>query len=143
MRNMMPIAVLIMSVTGSAHGTPLTQELWRTRPLIVAAPGHNDAIVAELQRALAQKATLSAFADRQIVVFTVIGGEGARAGQALQRQATASLLAGLGLRADGPAAVLLVGKDGGVKLRLTHVAVAEILAAVDQMPMRRQEVGGR
>ena len=37
--------------------------------------------------------------------------------------------------------VLLVGKDGGVKLRRSEpVAVAEIAALIDTMPMRRNEM---
>jgi len=131
-----------MLIAGPAWAgeNPLDREMWRTRPLVIVAPGPGDGAVLELRRALAQPATASAFADRQIAVFTVIGGQGAREGQALDAGATTALLAALNLRADGPAAVVLIGKDGGVKLRLTHVAVAEILGTVDQMPMRRQEV---
>ncbi len=37
--------------------------------------------------------------------------------------------------------VLLVGKDGGVKLRREQpVAASEIVALIDTMPMRRQEM---
>ena len=38
-------------------------------------------------------------------------------------------------------AVVLIGKDGGIKLRRSRpVAPAELFALVDQMPMRRQEM---
>jgi len=42
---------------------------------------------------------------------------------------------------DGPGfRVLLIGKDGGVKLdRRAPVAVDEILSLIDSMPMRRRE----
>jgi hypothetical protein len=134
------IAAMLIAGPAWADQNPLEREIWRTRPLVIVAPGPGDDAVAELRQALAQPATASAFADRQIAVFTVIGGQGAREGQALDAAATRALLAALDLRADGPAAVLLIGKDGGVKLRLKHVAVAEILDTVDAMPMRRQEV---
>ena len=58
-------------------------------------------------------------------------------------EAVAALLAALGRRADGPSATVLVGKDGGVKLRRSRLSVAEICAAIDAMPMRRQEMRRR
>jgi hypothetical protein len=130
---------MLIAGPASADENPLQLELWRTRPLVIVAPGPGDEAVVDLRQALARPATVSAFADRQIAVFTVIGGQGAREGQKLDAGATRALLAALNLSADGPAAVLLVGKDGGVKLRLTHFAAATILGAVDQMPMRQQE----
>ena len=133
------IAAILIAGPAWAGENPLQRELWRTRPLVIVAPGPGDAAVLELRQALAQPATVSAFADRQIAVFTVIGGQGAREGQALDSGATRALLAVLNLSADGKATVLLVGKDGGVKLRLTHVVVAEVLGTVDAMPMRQQE----
>ena len=37
--------------------------------------------------------------------------------------------------------VLLIGKDGGVKLRSTHpLTSAALFATIDQMPMRREEM---
>ena len=47
----------------------------------------------------------------------------------------------LGVKAQTAFEVLLVGKDGGVKLRReTAVAPSEITALIDTMPMRRAEM---
>jgi hypothetical protein len=47
----------------------------------------------------------------------------------------------LGLAAHTTFQVLLVGKDGGVKLRRgTPVVAAEITALIDTMPMRQNEM---
>jgi hypothetical protein len=47
----------------------------------------------------------------------------------------------LGLSPRAAFEVLLVGKDGGVKLRReAPVAVSEIAALIDAMPMRREEM---
>ncbi len=47
----------------------------------------------------------------------------------------------LGVRPGVGFEVLLVGKDGGVKLRRdTPVAASEITALIDTMPMRQEEI---
>ncbi len=53
---------------------------------------------------------------------------------------TAEMREGLGVEAD-ETAILLVGKDGGVKRRWSGaVAPGEVFALVDAMPMRRREM---
>jgi hypothetical protein len=50
----------------------------------------------------------------------------------------------LGVRSHVVFEVLLVGKDGGVKLRRdTPVAASEITALIDAMPMRQEEMRRR
>jgi hypothetical protein len=40
--------------------------------------------------------------------------------------------------------VVLIGKDGGVKLRQEEpISLADLFALIDSMPMRRQEMGQR
>lgn len=46
--------------------------------------------------------------------------------------------------AEGQFAVILIGKDGGEKLRrLEHVPIETIFALIDTMPMRRREMQDR
>ena len=135
-------ALAAMMVPLAAAG-PLTAEQNRSRPLVLVAPSPDDPAAVDLANALAQPQTAAALAERQVVVFTVLAGQGARAGVPLDRSQTAALLAGLGLPADGPATLLLIGKDGGVKLRQPRLAVPELLATIDGMPMRRREAAGR
>ena len=134
--------LLLVAATARAAPNPLAAERGGTRPVVLVAPDPGDPAATALAQALANPATRAAFADRQVVVFTVLAGHGEREGRALEPAATAALLAALGLRANGPATTLLVGKDGGVKLRRSHFSAAEIIGAIDRMPMRRQEVGG-
>jgi hypothetical protein len=50
----------------------------------------------------------------------------------------------LGVSSEIAFEVLLVGKDGGIKLRrFTPVAASEITALIDAMPMRQDEVRRR
>jgi hypothetical protein len=61
--------------------------------------------------------------------------------QDITPEAARRLRPNLGVDALATFEVLLVGKDGGVKLRRSEpVAAAEITALIDTMPMRRNEM---
>jgi hypothetical protein len=133
----------LMAAPVRAQDNPLLAERDRSRPVVLVAPDPRDPVAVEFARRCAEPATRAAFADRQITVFTVLGGRGERDGMALAAAQTAALLAALRLQADGPATMVLIGKDGGIKLRRRSLAVQEIIATIDTMPMRRQEISGR
>ncbi|MFN3524732.1 MAG: DUF4174 domain-containing protein [Paracoccus sp. (in: a-proteobacteria)] len=122
-------AVMAMLLPGLSHADPLTPRpldsgtlaalRWQARPLVVLGEGAQvEAQIAALMPAA------GALRDRDVVLLTE--GPGAAP-----------------LRAQGVAegfAVLLVGKDGGIKLmRDSHVDPSEILALIDSMPMRQRE----
>ncbi len=130
----------LAAATAQGASSPLAAEVGRSRPVVLVAPDPVDPAALTLARELSRPPTRAALAERQVVMFTVVAGRGKREGVPLDAAATAALLAGLGLRADGPAVTLLVGKDGGVKLRRDRLPIAEILAAIDRMPMRREEM---
>ncbi len=84
-------------------------------------------------RALRQRAMLdsdpAALRERDVVVQTITPETARRARPEL------------GVAADASFAVLLVGRDGGVKLRRdAPVASSVIIALIDTMPMRRAEM---
>lgn len=133
-------ATTALATNALAAGNPLAAEVGRTRPLVLVAPDPADPAALALAHELSDPPIRAALRERQVAVFTVLAGRGERDGVPLAAVATAALLAGLGLRADGAAVTLLVGKDGGVKLRRSRLPLAEILAAIDRMPMRREEM---
>ncbi len=81
--------------------------------------------------------------ERDLVVFQVLGdtiiGPGGTITDAQKADALRQQYAdGYGLKGI---MLVLVGKDGGVKLRLRRVVgIQEIFATIDRMPMRRQEM---
>ena len=88
--------------------------------LVVGAPGDKN-VTAQLALLAQAKAAL---AERDVIIQT-LPLEGARAA----------------LGAGAPFTLLLVGKDGGVKLRRHAVtSPAEIAALIDTMPMRQEEM---
>ena len=124
----------------AAEANPLVAEQWRTRPLVVVAPSARHPLLTGLQAQLRQASVRSAFQERDMVLFTVIGGQGRRDGQPLSAEQTGGLLQALNLTASSPATALLIGKDGSTKLteQGNHLALASVFALVDTMPMRQR-----
>ena len=125
---------------GAAEANPLVPEQWRTRPLVVVAPSARHPLLTGLQAQLRQASVRSAFQERDMVLFTVIGGQGRRDGQPLSAEQTGGLLQALNLTASSPATALLIGKDGSTKLteQGDHLALASVFALIDTMPMRQR-----
>ena len=127
-------------LAGATDANPLVAEQWRTRPLVVVAPSARHPLLTGLQAQLRQASVRSAFQERDMVLFTVIGGQGRRDGQPLSAEQTGGLLQALNLTASSPATALLIGKDGSTKLteQGNHLALASVFALVDTMPMRQR-----
>lgn len=124
----------------AAHDNPLVAERWQTRPLVVVAPTPAHPLLASLRSQLAGSEQQRGFEEREMVLYTVVGGQGQRQGQMLSGAQTIGLLGALGASADGPATVFLVGKDGGIKLReqADQMSLGEVFTLIDGMPMRRR-----
>ena len=125
---------------GATDANPLVAEQWRTRPLVVVAPSSRHPLLTGLQAQLRQASVRGAFQERDMVLFTVIGGQGRRDGRPLTAEQTGGLLQALNLTASSPATALLIGKDGSTKLTEhgDHIALASVFALVDTMPMRQR-----
>lgn len=123
-----------------SRANPLEAERWKTRPVIVVVPQEGDPLLARLRGALDETATREAFRERDMALYTVVAGQGARNGVPLAAGETRALLQALALDARGPAAFVLVGKDGGVKLREgAGVDLQAVFDEIDRMPMRRSQ----
>ncbi|SIR59443.1 DUF4174 domain-containing protein [Pseudacidovorax sp. RU35E] len=122
----------------AADANPLEAERWKTRPLVVVAPRSDDPLLRRVEETLSRTAPREAFIEREMVFYRVVAGTGSRDGRALTAGQTRALLAALGLRADAPAQLVLVGKDGGAKVRqAAEVDLDEIFRTIDRMPMRQ------
>lgn len=112
---------------------------WKNRMVVLFAPDaeHPDA-VAVLQEVDSYP---SEFLDRDMLLVTAFEtGRGSVAGKPLTSGAVAALRKEYGV-ADGAFRLLLIGKDGGVKLdRTESVRLSELFALIDTMPMRRREM---
>jgi hypothetical protein len=115
---------------------------WRSRVVVLFAPSAGTPAYAEQRAALADEADALRARD-MMVVSAFADGSGAVDGRPLAPGAAATLRRRLRAPADG-LTVLLVGKDGGTKLRRrAPVAPGDLFALVDGMPMGRVEARER
>ncbi|WP_295472891.1 DUF4174 domain-containing protein [uncultured Pseudomonas sp.] len=119
--------------------TPLAQERGKARPLIIIAPSPTDPTLVHLKKALEEPANREAFAQRNMVLYTVVNTIGERNGKGMDAQATMALIRELKLGAGNKTRVILVGKDGEKKIEADSIEPKEIFATIDQMPMREKE----
>ena len=125
---------LLMTASLSAAANHVADMKWQKRVLLVAAPDAGDASLVDQRRIVAR--WQSAADERDLAVVEIVGDRvvGASDAAATLRQRYRLPAAGF--------TVVLIGKDGGAKLRRTRPIPAAILEeTIDAMPMRRG--GGR
>ncbi len=114
---------------------------WERRPLIVFAPDETHPIRAAQSEALVGQT--DALLERDIVFIEVVGRKTRIDGRAAPDLEADSLRRRYGVAADD-AVALLVGKDGGVKIRqAVALQPTTLFETIDAMPMRRHEMRQR
>jgi len=116
----------------------IEQRRWEARPLLVFAPDPADPRWEQQTGALDD--TKAGLAERDMDDVRIAGDSGTANGDEMVADDVAALRARYDVETDD-FAVILVGKDGGEKLRVTEtIAIDEIFATIDAMPMRRREM---
>ena len=118
----------IWAVISTLDSDNLSDFLWQSRPIVVFADSENDPRF-EQQLALLQEQA-AALAERDVVVLTDT-----------DPSVTSDLRKKLRPRGF---MMVLIGKDGGIKLRKASPwDVREVSRVIDKMPMRQREVRER
>jgi hypothetical protein len=129
---MMATNLLIALSLAAAAPSSIAAMRWEKRVLLVAASGGQDPSLQQQRRIISR--WRDAAAERDLAVVEIAGDQVTGASET-----AATLRQRFRLPADGFLA-LLIGKDGGTKLRQTHPISAAVLEeTIDAMPMRRQE----
>ncbi len=127
MTNLFPAktaAARLLAVAAACLVCSQVAQAGSTRPLYVFAPSGDDGRLSAQRGIVAAKA--AGFAERDVPVIEVVGSDPRRARFGVP---------------SGQFRVILVGKDGGVKLSSARpVSAADIFALIDAMPMRRNEM---
>lgn len=130
---MKPLALLFFAVGSMPFN--LDKEVWRNRVLVVFAPAGDDRGL-RAQRQIADEEK-EGFRQRDLLFIEVVRA-------APTKQVPASVARELRGRLRAPEdkfQVVLIGKDGSVKLRRTEpVPAKELFDTIDVMPMRQQEL---
>jgi hypothetical protein len=117
----------------------LARYRWKNRLLFVFAPSAEDGRLVRQRAALDEQR--KGVVDRHLVRFDVMADNAVRnGGEDLGEGAAAFLRRTFAVEPESYT-VILVGKDGGEKMRRTAVVpVAEIFGIIDAMPMRQAEM---
>ena len=118
----------------------MTNYAWNNRVLVVFADEPSKQLDAQRSELAGQEREL---ADRDMVVFAVIGDRQIVPlfGDAPPSDEASKIRQKFDVPLHAPFAVLLIGKDGGVKWRDQRPArPEELFALIDTMPMRKQEM---
>jgi hypothetical protein len=114
---------------------------WASRPLVVYAPSAAAQELARQRQAL--EPVHDRLHERDIVLVEVVGEDVETLLGGRLNVKAADLRAYHKIDADA-FAVVLVGKDGGVKLNSDHpVTPDQLFSLIDAMPMRRREMAER
>lgn len=112
---------------------------WKKRLLFIFSPKKDSEVFQKLQEDIvAQRPEIE---DRHMVVFEIFDrGQSRRDGNPLDRQAALSIRSRFAIPSH-KFCVILVGKDGSVKLQRDEpVKLFEIFQLIDSMPMRQNEM---
>ena len=137
------IIICLMSNANRLHAveTPmdLSQFQWKNRLLFLFAPNRSHPLFDALQKSIAIEQ--AEVADRDLVIFEILESDSSRMDMTdLDPQVAQSLRDKFDVP-RGRFAVILVGKDGGIKLeRQEETRLEDIFALIDSMPMRREEM---
>ena len=133
------LAGVIFGFCCNAMAVDLDEHRWRHRLLFLIAPEANDPVVKEQLQLLETRS--DALMDRDLRVFQLFErGPSQFENQPLSASHVQKLRAELGVK-RGTKALILLGKDGGVKWRAALATdLREIFMRVDAMPMRRAEM---
>ena len=141
------LAVIILAagaalVPAAAAAAELGDYLWQRRPLLLFAPTQSDPRLVETVRRI--EASRCAFTDRDMVLGLIVTeGSSTLDGQVLDTNQARKLLSTFRIGVSTFSAVL-IGKDGGEKLRVNDVPdLAAIYAVIDGMPMRGSEMSAK
>ena len=112
---------------------------WKNRLLFLFAPDNNHPLFKSLNsEIIIQQAEVE---DRDLIVFEVLDRDPSKMNKAnIDRQTADSIRDHFSVPSN-KFSLILVGKDGGIKLkRHDHVSLEEVFELIDSMPMRQSEM---
>lgn len=136
---MMFCLLMLTQCSKADVGRLMEEYMWEKRVLLVFAPSENNASLKSQNRMLA--ASKPGLAERDMVIWHLIHDNYVSINRARRPNlATAPFYKYYKVNPNSYT-VILLGKDGGEKLRKqSHVTSGELFSLIDAMPMRQQEM---
>jgi len=144
----LPAMMILMTLPGISSRNAQAQSLdlsvfqWKSRLLFLFAPNRNHPMFDALHTSLA--ARQSEASDRDLVIFEILeSAASSMNNESIDFETACLLREKFGILRD-EFTVILIGKDGGVKLnRKKQTQLGDIFALIDVMPMRQEEMRQR
>ena len=142
--NLTPIIIFTMLSFGTiwnaqAQSVDLSVFQWKNRLLFLFAPSPSHPQFDELHRSLA--AQNAEVLDRDLVIFEILESAPSSVNSDFVDAEAAQFLRKKFNVQEGTFNVILVGKDGGIKLRSQdQTNLNDIFSLIDAMPMRQEEM---
>jgi hypothetical protein len=117
----------------------LSKFQWKNRLLLIFAPDENDSLFKKLQsEIITQEAEVE---DRDLIIFELFGLGSSRMNRALLDQSKVDSIRRRFSVPQRSFRVILIGKDGGIKLKRNgQIDLETIFELIDSMPMRKDEI---
>lgn len=139
-----PVFLMIQGISRGREDTFDLDELrWKKRVLLVFSPSESTPSLHVQRERLASYGV--GVEERDLVIVYILehadkGKTGVDSNRSLDENTAGNIRSRFGIQ-SGLFHVLLIGKDGTVKLRSSDpVSAEDIFALIDSMPMRRQEM---
>jgi hypothetical protein len=130
--------LLLVMATAIGASEPLDALLWDARPLVLFADRPDAPAVMTLKHRIEKHA--DAFKDRRMALVEVYGDAG-RIGDLPLTEEQAVALRKRFMPPEGEPTMVLLGLDGGEKIRAAADApLSDLFTLIDRMPMRREEL---
>ena len=136
------LILVVITMAAQANGQDkirLKDYQWKNRLILAFSPSTKD----KRYRAFAKDIALQAeeVVDRDLLVFHILETGEIKLGESSLQTGSGDYLRESFSISPGRFTVLLIGKDGGVKLRREGgVKLGEIFSLIDSMPMRQREM---
>ena len=136
------LLLVVITMAAQADGQDkirLKDYQWKNRLILVFSPSPEDTEYKALEKDIAVQA--EEIIDRDILVFHILETGEIKLGESSLQTGAGDYLRRNFSISPGAFTVLLIGKDGGVKLRREgRVELDEIFSLIDTMPMRQREM---
>ena len=136
------VSLVVFTMANNVKGKnsiDLSEYQWKNRLLFLFTPSLDEPRYLKMKEGISSQQ--EEVKDRDLLVFHILERGETRLGNSPLPESSGDYLREKFSITPGAFTVLLIGKDGGVKLRTEGgVELAEIFSLIDTMPMRQREM---
>lgn len=142
MKTLLLLFITIFATTMNAQSQDLSSHQWEDRLVLILTDDTSSTIYQEQTEEL--YSDLNGLKDRKLVIYTVLPNQFKRDDREKDGWIQSDDLYSEYKKSDESFEILLIGLDGGVKLRQSEFLLNEdLFGRIDRMPMRRNELRNR